>query len=253
MVLEPVPLGRSISILSSSRPRREGRGERDRDLDGLVSRDLVKRLAYLPEDDIFLSPLRLLRRGGGMDERDLESEGLRRRRGGLMLLFLPTGVPLRLRGYLRGGDLERLRERDGERGDILRRLAGGGLRLFLALYRRSRSRGEGEGEIERGLRRLLGGGEREMEREVERRGGVGLRMVVGDRRLRGGGAGDRDRVRERELLSREGERRRGGDLILLAMGDRASLEVIDLERRRGGDRDENRRRGGPCKYIMSFF
>ena len=252
MVLEPVPLGRSISILSSSRPRREGRGERDRDLDGLVSRDLVKRLAYLPEDDIFLSPLRLLRRGGGMDERDLESEGLRRRRGGLMLLFLPTGVPLRLRGYLRGGDLERLRERDGERGDILRRLAGGGLRLFLALYRRSRSRG-GEGEIERGLRRLLGGGEREMEREVERRGGVGLRMVVGDRRLRGGGAGDRDRVRERELLSREGERRRGGDLILLAMGDRVSLEVIDLERRRGGDRDENRRRGGPCKYIMSFF
>ena len=230
MVLEPVPLGRSISILSSSRFRREGRGERDLDLDGLVSRDLLKRLAYLPEDDIFLSPLRLLRRGGGIGERDLESEGLRRRRSGVMLLFLPTGVPLRLRGYLRGGDLERLREPDGERGDILRRLAGGGLRLPLALYRRSRSRGGGEGEIERGLRRLLGGGEREMEREVERRGGVGLRMVFGDGRLRGGGGGDRDRVRERELLSREGERRRGGDLILLAMGERASLEIMDLER-----------------------
>jgi len=200
MFLELEPLGRSVSILSSSRSRsrQKGRGERDRD--GLASRDLLKRLAYLPED-IFLSPLRLLRRaGGGEGERDLESEGLRRRRGGLMLRFLPMGVPLRLRGYLRGGDLERLREPDGERGEILRRLAGGGLRLFLVLYRRSRSRG-GEGEIERGLRLVLGGGEREIEREVDRRGGVGLRMVAGDGRLRGGGGGDRDRVRERELLS----------------------------------------------------
>jgi len=37
------------------------------------------------------------------------------------------------------------------------------------------------------------------------------------------------------------------------MGDRASLEVMDLERRRGGDREENRRRGGPCMNIMNFL
>jgi hypothetical protein len=125
-----------------------------------------------------------------------------------MLLFLLTGVPLRLGGYLRGGNLERLREPDGERGDILRCLAGSGLRLSLTLNRQSRSRGRGEGGIERNVRRLLGGGEREMEREVERREDVGLRIAVGDGRVRGGGGGDRDRVREREPLSREGKRRR---------------------------------------------
>jgi len=87
---------------------------------------MLGRLACLP--DLRLSPLGLLRRGRA--DEDLESEGLLRRRRGLALLFLATGLTLRLLAYLRRGDRDRLQESDEGAGDTRRRLASG-LRLLL--------------------------------------------------------------------------------------------------------------------------
>lgn len=203
-----------------SSARLAARGETERERDRLGDREgLSRRFAGRP-----WTPLPgggLLRRGGG----EREYDGLRRRRrGGLILRLRPAGVPLRLRTYLRGGDLERLRERAGER-DARRRLAGG-LRLGLSLKRRSRSR-RGVGDSSFCLR-LFGGGERDSDREAdrrgERRGGLGLRP--GDLRL---GGGERVRDRERELLSREAELRLGGDLNLRGGGDRERFGEIDRD------------------------
>lgn len=193
---------------------------------------MLGRLACFP--DLFLSTLGLLRRGRG--DGDLDSDGLLRRRRGLALLFLTGGLTLRLLAYLRGGDLDRLWE--SGLGDIRRRLAGGGLRLFLmSLKRRSLSRG-GVTDGDRGLRRLGGG---VTEGEACRRG-LGLRD--GDNRLLVGGKGGRERERERELLSRDEERRRGDNLYLRIgmLGELEPRGEIDRERRRGGER-ETRRRG----------
>ena len=118
---EPETEGRSTSILSS--PRRVGRGERDRDRDGEGLSRLFDSFPFLKGGRSWV----------GLLLRDLEYEGLPRRRRGLMLRFLPAGVPLRRLAYLRGGDLEGLRDSDF----IRRRLAGGGLRLPLSLNRRS--------------------------------------------------------------------------------------------------------------------
>jgi len=213
-----------MSILSS--PRRVGRGERDRDREGLSR--LFDSFPFLKGGRSWL----------GLLLRDLEYEGLPRRHRGLMLRFLPAGVPLRRLAYLRGGDLEGLRDSDF----IRRRLAGGGLRLPLSLKRRSpRSRGGvAEGDLGR---RLLGGGERDVDADAGRRGGVGRRPREA---LRFGG--DRDR----ELLSREtdGDRRRccGGDRYLRG-GERDPLGVMERDLRRGGGERDDRRRG-PCKNYQ---
>ena len=192
---------------------------------------MLGRLVYFP--DLFLLTLGLLyrRRGDG----NLDSEGLLRRRRGLMLLFLARGLMLCLLAYLRGGERDLLRESEEGLGDIRRRLAGGGLRLPLAsLKRRSRSRGGGT-DGDRCLRRL-GGEERVTEDEACRRGGLGLRD--GENRLLVEGKGERER--ERELLSRD-EGRRGDDLYRRIEGEREPLGVIDRERRRGGEREPRRR------------
>lgn len=125
-----------------------------------------------------------------------------------------------------GGDLERLVE-DSERGlGDRRRLLGGGLRLPRPLNRR-RSRGGGDNEGERGLRRE-GGGVGDTERVSDRPGGGDLRLIGG--------------VRE----SRLGEERRGGERYrrIGERDPRAPVELIERERRRGGERDKRRRE--PC-------
>lgn len=188
--------------------------------------------------EVGLAGLRLASLGRLRGEIDLE--GLRtlgRLRGGVLL---PAGLR-RLR-YLRGGDLERLRDLDEDVKEIPRRRRG---IMSSSLYLRPFPRlggGVGEGDLGRRLRGSERVRDRDREKDARRLGvGGGESEGLGDLGLRASGDALRGGVREdRELATREGDRllEAGGDLYRRG-GERDLRGVMERERRRG---DGERRR-----------